>query len=96
MPEKRRHSPPVCPACGAEVPAKARACPECGADERTGWNTDQALYDGLDLPDTDFNYDDFARREFGVKRHRVAAKRVLWVVLTAAILLVFVITVLLD
>jgi hypothetical protein len=28
----------------------ARACPECGADERTGWR-DSSIYDGIDLPE---------------------------------------------
>jgi hypothetical protein len=28
--------PEFCPNCGAEVPRKAKACPECGADEETG------------------------------------------------------------
>jgi hypothetical protein len=37
------------------VPREARACPECGADERSGWNTDAARYDGLDLPDEAFD-----------------------------------------
>ena len=32
------------------MPADARACPECGADERAGWDEDAALHDGLDLP----------------------------------------------
>ncbi len=27
-----------CPNCGADVPAKARACPVCGSDEDTGWS----------------------------------------------------------
>jgi hypothetical protein len=39
-----------CPTCGADVPARARSCPECGSDEETGWSED-TLYDGLDLPD---------------------------------------------
>jgi len=44
-------SPPEeCAVCGAEIPRTARACPECGADERTGWR-EQSIYDGLDLPD---------------------------------------------
>ena len=33
----------TCPVCQATVPAGARACPECGADEHTGWN-EQAAY----------------------------------------------------
>lgn len=43
-------SPPECANCGADIPAGSRACPECGADERTGWR-DSDIYDGLELPD---------------------------------------------
>jgi len=43
-------APDHCANCGAAIPPKARACPECGADERTGW-AEQSIYDGLDLPD---------------------------------------------
>ena len=39
----------VCPNCGAEVPTKAKSCPDCGSDENTGWSED-TMYDGLDLP----------------------------------------------
>lgn len=56
--------PEVCPNCGAEVPPNAKACPECGADEMTGWS-DEARYGGLDLPDENFDYGDFVKREFG-------------------------------
>jgi hypothetical protein len=56
--------PETCPNCGAEVPPKARACPECGADEQTGWS-EAAHADGLDLPDENFDYNDFVKREFG-------------------------------
>ncbi len=59
--------PEICPNCGAEVPPNARACPECGADEQTGWS-EAARTDGLDLPDENFDYDDFVKREFGDKR----------------------------
>jgi len=38
-----------CPNCGAEVPIKAKSCPDCGSDENTGWSED-TMYDGLDLP----------------------------------------------
>ncbi|NBQ58264.1 MAG: zinc ribbon domain-containing protein [Opitutaceae bacterium] len=49
----RAPSPPAeCAQCGAEVPPRAHACPECGADERTGWR-ETSIYDGLDLPETD-------------------------------------------
>lgn len=48
-------TPETCPVCGAAVPRNARACPECGADERSGWNEDDTRCDGLDLPDEAFN-----------------------------------------
>ena len=55
--------PEICPACGADVPGNAKACPECGSDENTGWS-DEARTDGLDLPDENFNYDEFVKNEF--------------------------------
>lgn len=48
-----RTAPAECANCGADLPPRARACPECGADERTGWRETSA-YDGLDLPDSAF------------------------------------------
>lgn len=43
--------PGECPVCGESVPRGARACPGCGADERSGWDEESTRYDGLDLPD---------------------------------------------
>jgi len=59
--------PDVCPNCGAEVPPGAKACPECGSDEQTGWS-EKARYDNLNLPDEHFDYEDFVKREFGSKQ----------------------------
>jgi hypothetical protein len=54
-----RPPPDECANCGAALPRRARACPECGADERTGWRENDATrYDGLDLPDSAFDEDD--------------------------------------
>jgi hypothetical protein len=51
----RRPPPPAeCAQCGAAIPPRALACPECGADERTGWR-ETSLYDGLDLPETAYD-----------------------------------------
>ena len=58
--------PEFCPNCGAEVPRNARACPACGADEQTGWS-EEARISGLGLPDENFDYEDFVKREFGEK-----------------------------
>ena len=44
----------MCPVCGAEVAAGARACRECGSDDTTGWS-DATQYDDLDLPDPPSN-----------------------------------------
>jgi hypothetical protein len=64
----------TCPACDAEVPANAKACPECGACEKSGWSGDGA-YDGLELPDEPFDYDEFARKEFGSGAQSTGAQR---------------------
>lgn len=66
MPRSRRlPSPPeVCPVCGTEVPRNALACPECGADDRSGWREDADAVDS-GLPDDDFDYEEFVKNEFG-------------------------------
>lgn len=57
-------APETCPHCGGHVPPGAKACPECGADERTGWS-EEAASGGLDLPDEEFDYEQFVKSEFG-------------------------------
>ena len=57
----RDSAPPECAVCGAEIPPNARACPACGADERTGWR-ETSIYDGLDLPDGAFADEGAAER----------------------------------
>jgi hypothetical protein len=52
-----------CPHCGAEINANARACPECGSDEATGWS-DRTYLDGIDLPDEEA-YEEIKNNEFG-------------------------------
>jgi len=67
----------TCPNCGAEVPTGAKACPECGSCEKTGWS-DEAAHGGLDLPDAEFNYDDFVQREFGGRARPKTRRQWLW------------------
>ena len=55
--------PDTCAHCGADIHPNARACPECGADESTGWEEDYAPDLGLD--EDEFDYDEFVEREFG-------------------------------
>ena len=57
-------TPDTCPNCGADVPPKAKACPECGSCEETGWS-DEASVSGLGLPNEEFDHADFVNREFG-------------------------------
>ncbi len=88
----RPSTPGICPHCGTEVPEGATACPECGSDERTGWS-DQARYDALDLPDQEFDYDDFVAREFSPGQRRSGQRGWVWWVaigLIAVGLIVFV------
>jgi hypothetical protein len=71
----RKFQPPeVCPMCGEDVPRNAKACPECGADEQTGWKED-ALESSTDLPEEDFDYDKFVDEEFG---HGVKKSPIQW------------------
>ncbi len=56
-----RRPPPECANCGAAIPRDARSCPDCGADERTGWR-ETDVYDGLDLPAGAFDDDETSRR----------------------------------
>jgi len=68
-------APETCPNCGADVPPRAKACPECGSDESTGWS-EHATAQSLDLPDDDFNYDEFVQREFGKPKR--SSKQIFW------------------
>ena len=71
-----------CPVCGADVPRRAKSCPECGACEKSGWSEDQYL-DGLNLPDESFNYEEYTALEFGrgsKKTGKTGKQRILLVV----------------
>jgi len=57
-------APDNCPICGTDLPKDAKVCPGCGADEKFGWS-EKSQTDHLDLPDENFDYDDFVKREFG-------------------------------
>lgn len=63
--------PDECANCGAAIPRDAKSCPECGADERTGWrDDDRTRYDGLDLPDSAFDDDSPADASASHRSHR--------------------------
>lgn len=79
----------LCPNCGALVPDDAASCPECGADERTGWN-DRATSQRLDLPDDDFDYSEFIENEFGERKSNpLKVEGVSWLMWAIGLLLAF-------
>lgn len=76
MPE--RTAPEECANCGAAIPRGAKACPDCGADERTGWR-EKDIYDNLDLPDDAFPDDsDPAGAELRRRRRERAVAGIAW------------------
>ena len=76
----RPRTPEVCSVCGGDVPRNALACPHCGADHNSGWREDADTYDGVDLPEHDFNYDDFVRQEFGSQAKPAVLNTIWWIV----------------
>lgn len=78
---RRPQTPETCPVCGEEVPPRALACPECGADENSGWRGD-----GED--EETFDYDEFVEQEFGAGQ-RKRPLYPLWIVTTILLLAAF-------
>lgn len=88
----RARAPEVCPVCGEDVPRDALACAQCGADHNSGWREDAGHYDGVDLPEHDFNYDDFVNQEFGSQAKPTGLRTIWWIVgiiLIVALILYF-------
>ena len=83
--------PEICPVCGEDVPRRAKACPGCGADERSGWDEDAIRYDGLDLPDESFDREKFYEKEFGQVR-RKSGKEWLWLSVAIVLLALLILT----
>ena len=95
MTQKKRtrpRTPELCPVCHEEVTAEALACPECGADHNSGWRENANADGDVNLPDDDFNYDDFVKREFGLRVKPSGLKVVWWIagiLLIVALLLIY-------
>jgi hypothetical protein len=66
------------------------ACPDCGADEHSGWREDADITGGLDLPDEEFDYEGFKRREFGAGGVKPEAIAWVWWAAAVAALLAFI------
>jgi hypothetical protein len=80
--------PEVCPNCGADVPRYAKSCPGCGADENTGWS-DSAYADNLGIPDEQFDYDEFAKAEFGGTQVKPRGVHWIWWLTALVLVLLF-------
>ena len=95
-PEKAGYSR-VCPGCGAEVPIGPRGCPKCTRPpkrrKRRSWERGPAQ-DGLDLPEDDFDYDEFVAREFGKVPHRRIGIAWYWWMTAVVILILLILEVL--
>lgn len=78
-------TPETCPQCGADVPPRAKCCPGCGSDEATGWS-DRAHSSRLDLPDDEFDYDEFVKGEFGGEPARKPGVRWLWLIVVLVLI----------
>ncbi|MFH0922382.1 MAG: zinc ribbon domain-containing protein [Fibrobacterota bacterium] len=74
----------ICPVCGEEVDKKAKSCPNCGADEETGWG--DTHMDGVDLYD-DEDYKESRAREFGEgPQAEKSGKRILFFIVAIGLL----------
>jgi hypothetical protein len=80
-----------CPFCDREVRV-GQPCPGCAQKRkpaskpaRKSWQSDPAA-DGLDLPDEEFDYEDFVAREFGRAPHRALGVKWYWWLLGIAVL----------
>lgn len=76
----KRDQPFDCPNCGAEVPVNAKACPECGSDEKTGWNEEGAVYDGTGIEEPkEFKYEEWLKKE-GLAPKRASYKQIVLII----------------
>jgi len=76
----------TCPICGADVPRRAKACPECGACEKSGWSENRH-YDGWDLPGEGYGGDSsYGPRRLGGPSRQTLVQR-LWFVIAIIIVI---------
>lgn len=90
----------VCPFCGTEVRV-GDACRGCARRKKRPpavvtekpWRQDAGA-DGLDLPDEDFDYEDFVKREFGKAPHHRTGLKWYWWLLALVVLAAMILTLL--
>lgn len=90
----------LCPYCGSDVRV-GEPCPGCSKKAkrtktaRRSWEQ-KKTHDGLDLPDDDFDYEEFVAREFGKKPYRALGLKWYWWALGVAVLVAMVLGVVLG
>ena len=84
---KRFQPPEICPVCGEDVPRNARACPECGACEESGWSEGAEAIDAVGGGSEEFDYDRFVEEEFGQPPRKPAIGWLWWLVALVLLLL---------
>lgn len=63
----------TCPNCGAEIPERSIACPDCGSCDETGWK-DESYDQSLGLVEEEFDYEEFIRNEFSKSPNQTFTK----------------------
>ena len=87
MPEAMTY---VCPFCDCEVRV-GKPCPGCAEKagkaepQKRPWQQDTSE-DGLNLPDEDFDYEEFVAREFGKAPHQALGIKWYWWLLAVVVL----------
>lgn len=68
------------------MPAGAAACPECGSDEKTGWNEEGAVYDGTGIEEPkEFKYEEWLEKE-GVEPRRASVKQIIIIIVALLVI----------
>ncbi len=87
----------ICPFCDREVRVGA-SCEGCAKKTKPvvakakRFSKHDEIYDGLDLPDDDFDYDEFVAKEFGNIPHKKIGVKWYWWVLGVFLLVLMAIS----
>jgi len=65
-----------CPYCGESLPKRAKACPHCGSDEKTGWS-EYTYMDGINTSMDDGEYEDLYQSEFSSEKSQKSKKQII-------------------
>ena len=68
-----RNTTTCCRYCGETIDVKAKACPHCGSDERTGWS-EYRYMDTIDTID-EGDYEEIYQNEFSGGDRKVSKKQ---------------------